>query len=73
MPVIGFLSNLPGREATTFNQGLAETGYVVGRNVTIEFRGGGVDQQPALAADLVRRQVTVIVTWELQRRRPPRR
>jgi hypothetical protein len=37
-----------------FAQGLAETGYVVGRNVTIESREGGSDQQPALAADLVR-------------------
>jgi ABC-type uncharacterized transport system substrate-binding protein len=43
----------------SFSQGLAETGYVVGRNVTIESRDG--DNLPALAADLVRRHVTVIV------------
>jgi putative tryptophan/tyrosine transport system substrate-binding protein len=43
-----------------FNQGLAETGYVPGRNVTIESREGDADRLPALAADLVRRQVTVI-------------
>jgi putative tryptophan/tyrosine transport system substrate-binding protein len=40
---------------------LLQTGYVVGRNVTIEPREGGIDQLPALAADLVRRHVTVIV------------
>jgi putative ABC transport system substrate-binding protein len=66
MPVIGWLNvpRAPGtmeRVLPAFNQGLAETGYVVGRNVTIEFREGSVEQLPALAADLVRRQVTVIV------------
>jgi putative ABC transport system substrate-binding protein len=44
-----------------FNQGLADSGYAVGRNVTIESREGSDDQLPALAADLVRRQVTVIL------------
>jgi putative tryptophan/tyrosine transport system substrate-binding protein len=39
---------------------LAENGYVVGRNVTIESREGDVER-PVLAADLVRRHVTVIV------------
>jgi len=43
----------------SYVQGLAETGYAVGRNVIIERREG--DRLPALAADLVRRQVTVIV------------
>jgi putative ABC transport system substrate-binding protein len=47
------------RYLPAFSQGLAETGYTVGRNVTIERREG--DRLPALAADLVRRQVTVIV------------
>jgi putative tryptophan/tyrosine transport system substrate-binding protein len=66
MPVIGWLpvATAPGtmeRFLPAFTQGLADTGYVVGRNVTIESREGGVDQMPALAADLVRRQVTVIV------------
>jgi putative tryptophan/tyrosine transport system substrate-binding protein len=44
-----------------FSEGLAETGYVVGRNVTIDASGDHVGQQAALAADLVRRHVAVIV------------
>jgi ABC-type uncharacterized transport system substrate-binding protein len=66
MPAIGFLhGESPGPNASVvaaFQQGLSETGYVVGRNVAIEFRWaeGRYDRLPALAADLVRRQVTVI-------------
>jgi putative tryptophan/tyrosine transport system substrate-binding protein len=61
MPVIGWLDAVPGtmeRYLPLFTQGLAETGYIVGRNVTITSREG--DRLPALAADLVRQHVTVI-------------
>jgi putative ABC transport system substrate-binding protein len=66
MPVIGFLGSetpeLWARRLRAFHQGLGETGYVEDRNVTIEYRWaeGHNDRLPALAADLVRRQVTVI-------------
>ena len=64
MPVIGWLNPVPGateRYLPAFNQGLAETGYVLGRNVTIVSPEGDTDRLPALAADLVRRHVTAIV------------
>ena len=67
MPVVGFLST---RSAATdagilvaLRQGLSESGFVEGRNLAIEYRyaEGQIDRLPSLAADLVRRQVTVIV------------
>jgi putative ABC transport system substrate-binding protein len=68
MPVIGHLSIATGPPppggpvAAAFSQGLREQGYVVGRNVVIEYRflGSQYDQLPKLAADLVRREVAVI-------------
>jgi putative ABC transport system substrate-binding protein len=67
VPVIGFLNpTSPDGLAIRlrgFRQGLKDTGYVEGENVTIEYRWaeGQIERLPALAADLVRRQVNVIV------------
>jgi putative tryptophan/tyrosine transport system substrate-binding protein len=67
MPVVGFLNslspnNLAQLTLENFLQGLKEAGFVDGKNVTIEYRWaeGHYDRLPALAADLVRRQVAVI-------------
>ena len=66
MPVIGFLSSRsPGESASdvaAFRQGLQETGYIDGENVAIEYRWaeGQYERLPALAGELVRRQVAVI-------------
>src|SRR5215471_8964001 len=68
LPVIGFLHS--GSPEVTpslvagFRQGLNETGFIDGRNVTIEFRWAhnDIDRLRELAADLVRRRVDVIAT-----------
>jgi len=64
MPVIGYLITGSARSptVTAFREGLSETGYVEGRNVAIEYRSaeGHYDRLPALAVDLVQRQVKVL-------------
>src|SRR6266545_3069228 len=66
MPVVGFVNarspDVP--RATAFRQGLNESGYVDGQNVTVEYHWleGQFDRLPALMTDLVRRRVAVIAT-----------
>ena len=66
MPLVGYLGGLSpvtfAPRLAAFRKGLAETGYIEGQNVAIEYRWaeGQYDRLPALAADLVRRQVAVI-------------
>jgi putative ABC transport system substrate-binding protein len=70
MPVIGFLSGSSLAERrpvlASFRQALAEAGYVEGQNVAIEYRWveGQYNRLPAQAADLVRRQVAVLVAGD---------
>src|SRR5262245_42851651 len=67
MPVIGFVHNaspdVVADRLRAFRQGLKETGFIEGENVTIEYRWADnqIDRLPALATELVRRQVAVIV------------
>jgi len=68
IPVVGFLSaQSPGTAAplvNAFRRGLAEAGYADGQNVTIEYRftEGRIDRLSGMAADLVRRRVSVIAS-----------
>jgi putative ABC transport system substrate-binding protein len=68
VPMVGFLdltsARTSGDQHRAFRQGLRDTGYVEGENVTIEQRWaeGQFDRLPTLAAELVRRQVAVIAT-----------
>ena len=67
MPVVGFLADgTPEGFAPRFSavkRGLSNTGFVEGRNVAIEYRfaEGRYDRLPAIASELVRREVTIIV------------
>jgi len=68
MPVVGFLRTTKQDDSAylvaAFRQGLRESGYVEGQNLIIEYRWaeGQYDRLPGLAAELVQRQVDVIVT-----------
>ena len=67
MPVIGYLRSTPSAPfahlTTAFHQGLNEAGFVEGQNIAIDYRNADnqLDRLPALAGELVRRQVAVIV------------
>jgi len=67
MPVVGFVSGRGAEDSVhlvdAFRQGLAETGFVEGQNVAIDFRWarGDYDRLPALTADLVKQKVAVLV------------
>jgi ABC-type uncharacterized transport system substrate-binding protein len=67
VPVVGFMSGRSAEDSTriasAFLQGLADTGFIEGRTVKIEFRwaNGDYDKLPAFAADLVSRKVAVLV------------
>jgi putative tryptophan/tyrosine transport system substrate-binding protein len=68
MPMVGFLNvgfaDRSAHQVAAFRQGLKETGYIEGRNITVEFRwaDGRYDRLPTLAADLIRREAAVILT-----------
>jgi putative ABC transport system substrate-binding protein len=67
LPVVGFLSSLSQTQTAhlvaSFRRGVSEVGFVEGQNVAIEYRfaDGQYDRLPAMAADLIRRPVTLIV------------
>ena len=81
LPVIGFLDSAPASDTVfrvaALRDGLADAGFIEGHNVTIEFRWADhqAEKLPALAVDLVRRGVAVMVVQNATIRRrgmPPR-
>ena len=70
MPVIGYLSPATAGSPyiAGFRKGLSEVGFIEGRNIAIEYRfaNNAPDRLPELAADLVRRHVTVIAASSMQ-------
>lgn len=66
-PIVGFMSGRSPDNSShlvaAFHRGLGETGFVEGKNVTVEYRWalGQYDQLPALAAELVKRPITILV------------
>src|SRR6266446_5336551 len=68
LPVVGFVTTRSADASVyavaAFRKGLGESGYVEGRNVTVEYHWleGQFDRLPALMADLVRRRMAVIAT-----------
>src|SRR5262245_2387998 len=69
MPVVGYLSSLGQAVSvqfdSAFRRGLSQMGYVEGQNVSVEYRWitNSYDQLPAMATDLVQRQVAVICAF----------
>jgi putative tryptophan/tyrosine transport system substrate-binding protein len=67
IPVVGFIRSTSSQDSAqlvaAFRRGLGETGFIEGENLAVEYRWADnqLDQLPTLAADLVRRQVAVIV------------
>src|SRR5262245_40746951 len=78
IPVIGFIRNTTRDDSAdllkAMHEGLRQTGYVEGRNVAVEYRfaDNQLDRLPMMAADLVRRQVAVIVAGAMLHHLRPR-
>jgi len=78
MPVVGFVdmgvADVSADRVRAFRKGLAETGYIVGQNVTVEYHWleGQFDRLPALMADLVNRRVAVVRGQSCDRDDPDR-
>jgi putative ABC transport system substrate-binding protein len=72
MPIVGYMPSGSLRalrqQVAAFHEGLKEAGFVEGQNVAVDYRSaeGQLDRFPALASDLVRRQVAVLVTTSVQ-------